>query len=83
MQSCDLPFYVSKEKLGIAVRMYKSDEYSVKKIIEISQISTGTFYREIKHIKIKKLKKETNTNFILKLVFVSNPNLLYKCLCTL
>lgn len=48
---------VSQEKLDIAVRMYKSGDYSVKEIIETNQISTGTFYREINRLKLKKLNK--------------------------
>ncbi|MCO5542357.1 helix-turn-helix domain-containing protein [Enterococcus faecalis] len=48
---------VPQEKLDIAVRMYKSGDYSIKKIIETNQISTGTFYREINRLKLKKLNK--------------------------
>lgn len=48
---------IPQEKLDIAVRMYKSGDYSVKEIIETNQISTGTFYREINRLKLKKLNK--------------------------
>ncbi|MFG5432778.1 hypothetical protein ACFJXP_10825 [Enterococcus faecalis] len=37
--------------------MYKSGNYSVKEIIETNQISTGTFYREINRLKLKKLNR--------------------------
>lgn len=50
---------VSQEKLDIAIRMYKSGDYSVKEIIETNQISTGTFYREINRLKLKKLNKRS------------------------
>lgn len=50
---------VSQEKLDIAVRMYKSGDYSVKEIIETNQISTGTFYRKINRLKLRKLNKRT------------------------
>ncbi|MFG5465256.1 hypothetical protein ACFJZL_05580 [Enterococcus faecalis] len=40
--------------------MYKSGDYSIKEIIETNQISTGTFYREINRLKLKKMKKEAN-----------------------
>ena len=50
---------IPQEKLDIAVRMYKSGDYSVKEIIETNQISTGTFYREINRLKLRKLNKRT------------------------
>lgn len=50
---------VPQEKLDIAVRMYKSGDYSVKEIIETNQISTGTFYHEINRLKLRKLNKRT------------------------
>ncbi|HAP5242784.1 TPA: recombinase family protein [Enterococcus faecalis] len=50
---------IPQEKLDIAVRMYKSGDYSVKEIIETNQISTGTFYREINRPKLRKLNKRT------------------------
>ncbi|MCC4085365.1 helix-turn-helix domain-containing protein [Enterococcus faecalis] len=48
---------VPQEKLDIAVRMYKSGDYSIKEIIETNQISTRTFYREINRLKLKKLNR--------------------------
>ena len=50
---------IPQEKLDIAVRTYKSGDYSVKEIIETNQISTGTFYREINRLKLRKLNKRT------------------------
>ncbi|WP_349497172.1 recombinase family protein [Enterococcus gallinarum] len=50
---------IPQEKLDIAVRMYKSGDYSVKEIIETNQISIGTFYREINRLKLRKLNKRT------------------------
>lgn len=50
---------VPQEKLDIAIRMYKSGYYSIKEIIETNQISTGTFYREINRLKLKKLNKKS------------------------
>ncbi len=65
---------VPQEKLDIAVRMYKSGDYSIKKIIETNQISTGTFYREINRLKLKKVKqKKRTTNVIYRQLFVFLP----------
>ena len=50
---------IGRPKIDIAVRMYKSGDYSVKEIIETNQISTGTFYREINRLKLRKLNKRT------------------------
>ena len=52
---------IPQEKLDIAVRMYKSGDYSVKEIIETNQISTGTFYREINRLKLRKKRTEQLT----------------------
>lgn len=48
---------VPQEKLDIAVRMYKSGDYSIKEIIETNQISTETFYCELNRLKLKKLNR--------------------------
>ncbi|APR08747.1 recombinase family protein [Lentilactobacillus parabuchneri] len=49
---------VPQEKLKIAIRMYRSNEYSVKEILATNQISAGTFYREVNRLKLKKLKRK-------------------------
>jgi DNA invertase Pin-like site-specific DNA recombinase len=48
---------VPQEKLDVAIRMYKSGDYSVKEILQASQVSVGTFYREVNRLKLKKLQK--------------------------
>ncbi|WP_265482287.1 hypothetical protein [Lactiplantibacillus plantarum] len=42
--------------MKIAIRMYRSNEYSVKKILAANQISTGTFYCEVNRLKLKNFK---------------------------
>lgn len=49
---------VPQEKLNIAMRMYRSNDYSVKEILATNQISSGTFYREVNRLKLKKLKRK-------------------------
>jgi DNA invertase Pin-like site-specific DNA recombinase len=49
---------ISQEKLDIAIRMYQSGDYSVKEILATNQISSGTFYREVNRLKLKKLKRK-------------------------
>ncbi|MFJ5477319.1 hypothetical protein ACIL82_11230 [Enterococcus faecium] len=61
--------------------MYKSGDYSIKEIIETNQISTGTFYREINRLKLKKLNKKRTTNVIYRQLFVFLPLFLYRCSC--
>lgn len=54
--------------------MYKSGYYSIKEIIETNQISTGTFYREINRLKLKKLnKKKRTTDAIFRQLFAFLP----------
>ncbi|MDN7146368.1 recombinase family protein [Liquorilactobacillus mali] len=45
---------IAQEKLDIAIRMYQSGDYSVKEILATNQISSGTFYREVNRLKLKK-----------------------------
>ncbi|GAW64520.1 Resolvase domain protein [Ligilactobacillus acidipiscis DSM 15836] len=49
---------IAQEKLDIAIRMYQSGDYSVKEILTINQISSGTFYREVNRLKLKRLKRK-------------------------
>ncbi|KRK36836.1 recombinase family protein [Liquorilactobacillus satsumensis] len=49
---------IAQEKLDIAIRMYQSGDYSVKEILATNQISSGTFYREVNRLKLKKLKRK-------------------------
>ncbi len=49
---------IDQEKLDIAIRMYQSGDYSVKEILATNQISSGTFYREVNRLKLKKLKRK-------------------------
>ena len=49
---------IAQEKLDIAIRMYQSGDYSVKEILATTQISSGTFYREVNRLKLKKLKRK-------------------------
>lgn len=49
---------IAQEKLDIAIRMYQSGDYSVKEILATKQISSGTFYREVNRLKLKKLKRK-------------------------
>ncbi|MEN2662928.1 recombinase family protein [Lacticaseibacillus paracasei] len=49
---------IAQEKLDIAIRMYQSGDYSVKEILPTNQISSGTFYREVNRLKLKKLKRK-------------------------
>jgi DNA invertase Pin-like site-specific DNA recombinase len=49
---------IAQEKLDIAIRMYQSGDYSVKEILVTNQISSGTFYREVNRLKLKRLKRK-------------------------
>lgn len=49
---------IAQEKLDIAIRKYQSGDYSVKEILATNQISSGTFYREVNRLKLKKLKRK-------------------------
>lgn len=49
---------IAQEKLDIAIRMYQSGDYSVKEILATNQISSGTFYREVNRLKLKRLKRK-------------------------
>ena len=43
---------IPREKLDVAIRMYNSEEYSIKEIIENTGISQGSLYREINRLKL-------------------------------
>ncbi|GEP25265.1 recombinase family protein [Lentilactobacillus diolivorans] len=49
---------IAQEKLDIAIRMYQSGDYSVKEILTTNPIFSGTFYREVNRLKLKKLKRK-------------------------
>lgn len=46
---------IPQEKLNLAMRMYKSGEYSIKEILESNTISQGTLYREINKLKLEQM----------------------------
>ncbi|WP_434108561.1 recombinase family protein [Levilactobacillus brevis] len=54
---------IAQEKLDVAIRMYQSGDYSVKEVLEAAQISSGTFYREVNRLQLKKINtKHKNKN---------------------
>ncbi|HDR7438122.1 TPA: recombinase family protein [Bacillus anthracis] len=48
---------LEKEKLLIALRIYDSDQYSIKEIIEETGISQDSLYRAINKQKLEETKK--------------------------
>jgi DNA invertase Pin-like site-specific DNA recombinase len=48
---------LDKDKLDIALRMYDSNEYSIKEIVEGTGISQGSLYRAINKRKLEEMKK--------------------------
>ncbi|EOO05518.1 recombinase family protein [Bacillus cereus] len=48
---------LEKEKLLIALRIYDSDQYSIKEIIEETRISQDSLYRAINKRKLEETKK--------------------------
>lgn len=48
---------LEKDKLDIALRMYDSNEYSIKEIVEGTGISQGSLYRAINKRKLEEMKK--------------------------
>jgi DNA invertase Pin-like site-specific DNA recombinase len=46
---------LDKEKLTVALRMYDSKEYSVKKIVSATGISQGSLYRAINRRKLREI----------------------------
>ncbi|MBU4642980.1 recombinase family protein [Bacillus toyonensis] len=48
---------LEKEKLSMALRMYDSNEYSIKEIIEGTGISQGSLYRAINKRKLEETQK--------------------------
>ncbi len=48
---------LEKEKLLIALRIYDSEQYSIKEIIEETGISQDSLYRAINKRKLKETKK--------------------------
>lgn len=48
---------LEKEKLSIALRMYDSNEYSIKEIIEGTGISQGSLYRAINKRKLEETQE--------------------------
>lgn len=51
---------ITQEKLEVAVRMYRSGDYSVKEIVETNQLSLGTFYKELSRRKLSRIKNKAN-----------------------
>ncbi|MGH0417565.1 recombinase family protein [Bacillus cereus] len=52
---------VDTEKLRIALRMYDSEDYSVKEIVESTGISQGSLYRAINKRKLKKMDSQIDS----------------------
>ncbi|HDR7892778.1 TPA: recombinase family protein [Bacillus toyonensis] len=52
---------IDTEKLGIALRMYDSKDYSVKEIVESTGISQGSLYRAINKRKLKKMDSQIDS----------------------
>ncbi|MFA2556142.1 recombinase family protein [Bacillus paranthracis] len=52
---------IDTEKLGIALRMYDSKDYSVKEIVESTGISQGSLYRAINKRKLKKMDPQIDS----------------------
>lgn len=50
---------IPQEKLNMAMRMYKSGDYSIKEITDAAKISQGTLYREINKVKLKNMEKKS------------------------
>jgi DNA invertase Pin-like site-specific DNA recombinase len=48
---------LNKEKLTVALRMYDSNEYSIKEIVSSTGISQGSLYRAINKRKVDELNK--------------------------
>lgn len=53
---------IPQEKLNLAMRMYKSGEYSIKEILESNTISQGTLYREINKLKLEQMNNNKSDN---------------------
>lgn len=53
---------IPQEKLNLAMRMYKSGEYSIKEILESNTISQGTLYREINKLKLEQMNNNKPDN---------------------
>ncbi|MCC2459691.1 recombinase family protein [Bacillus mobilis] len=52
---------IDTEKIGIALRMYDSKDYSVKEIVESTGISQGSLYRAINKRKLKKMDPQIDS----------------------
>ncbi|PLR75463.1 resolvase [Bacillus sp. V3-13] len=48
---------LDKEKLTVALRMYDSNEYSIKEIVSATGISQGSLYRAVNRRKLEEIKK--------------------------
>ena len=53
---------IPQGKLNLAMRMYKSGEYSIKEILESNTISQGTLYREINKLKLEQMNNNKSDN---------------------
>ncbi|OOR62384.1 resolvase, partial [Bacillus mycoides] len=45
------------EKLAVALRMYDSEEYSIKEIVSATGISQGSLYRAVNGRRLEEIKK--------------------------
>lgn len=52
---------IDAEKLRVALRMYDSEDYSVKEIVESTGISQGSLYRAINKRKLKKMDSQIDS----------------------
>lgn len=48
---------LDKEKLAVALRMYDSEEYSIKEIVSATGISQGSLYRAVNRRRLEEIKK--------------------------
>ncbi|MEK5102806.1 recombinase family protein [Cytobacillus sp. FSL M8-0252] len=48
---------LDKEKLTVALRMYDSEEYSIKEIVSATGISQGSLYRAVNRRRLEEIKK--------------------------
>ncbi|WP_366533418.1 recombinase family protein (plasmid) [Carnobacterium maltaromaticum] len=54
---------IPQEKLNLAMRMYKSGDYSIKEILEATTISQGTLYREINKAKLEQMDRKKDDTY--------------------
>lgn len=48
---------IPRERMSLAIRMHSSGEYTIKEILEATQMSQGTFYKELNRRKLLAMEK--------------------------